>query len=231
MRSARAPIPSPDPLAPRAETYWARAHPQPPPLPGATDRDGHDPFDWIPREAGDIGIDRRRGPRDAVLDDDDDAAWANVVFASHVRWRPLVALRCSYGSAWLRAISICPTGLLAHAIDPADPSLTDAERRELGRQMRRLLPQICQGRSSPLVATGVTLLSQRTAADLSAWAQHPDRHRPTDVELVVAPRPGRDAMHAQGRLCPLNDPSPGVLAIALPPDLAAQWTAIAATSR
>lgn len=188
-----------------------------------------DPFDWIPRSASDMGIDRRRAPRDAVVDED--TPLADVVFAAHVRWTALVALRCRYGSVWLRAISICPTGLLARAIDPADPNLNAAERGELAVQMRRLLPEICQGQLSPLAATGVTLLSHRTGADLSEWAQDPDHHRPTHVELVVAPRPAASAMRAHGRLCPLNDPSPGVLAIALAPDLAAKWTAVAAASR
>jgi hypothetical protein len=182
-----------------------------------------------------LGIDRRRRARSgdteaepALLDD--------VVFAAHLRWRAFLGLTCDQGGAWLDAISVCPTGMLARAVDPTDPSLSFAERQRLGPQMRALLPQMCRGATSPLVATGVTLLSSRFAEDLGRWAQAPATRPATTVTLLLAPPVGRGGQHGEvervtGVLAPLTDPHPGILAIALPAQVAARWMARAAIAR
>jgi hypothetical protein len=185
---------------------------------------------WTAVGSDDLGIDRRRRRRGEAGRDAD--ALDDVVFASHVPFDPtsgqLLGVRSREGAAWVRALSVCPTGVLVQAIDLDDPPRTSAARLALGSTMRALLPAMLRGGSSPLSATGLTVLSPRFVYDLGAWAQA--RGAATPVELVRADPSGTPRC-VTGRLAPLTDPSPGILAVALDPAVCAQLIAEAATSR
>ena len=196
----------------------------------------HDPMQIIRgREADSLGLDRRRQRRAEETEHANGGHDAHaVVAAAHRPTDGVLALCTVNGWALVRAISLAPQGILLRHVEAMDRGLEPEIRMQINAALQSLSPVLgaplrTRGGSSPLANVGTHVLGGRVVADASAWSSgnaRPGGRKngdPLAVSLVLAPR-GRTQVRGmaqlaqiEGRLAPLNDPDPRVLAVALVP--------------
>lgn len=177
-----------------------------PPVPGRAHPHPHTP----PPE-----IDRRQHRRE------DELHWVRSGPAqAHHAFDHVVALWTTRGWALVRTLSVCPSGVLLRLLDVLDPD-TPAELRQRGQ--RALLglssvfgatnPAEPSPKTSLLAHVGACLLARRAVHEASLFSK-----RPGEAACIIVPRTHRSLpINVDGVLCPLNDPDPATLAVALDP--------------
>lgn len=184
-----------------------------------------------------LGLDRRGGPRDAT-----EAQVDRFTARSH-RPLPLVfGLRTGHAHALLKGLSFSPRGVLLHLLDILDPEL-DAHERLGALGLTQLARAVGSRGHSPLGLLTACMEARSHVADLSRRANATANVAAArgswpscTVELVALLRLGHDRAEAlaplrvRGVLAPLADPSPAVLAVALPETALAQVEALLASS-